>query len=509
MILAAAIAALSCEKAETDGEKLNQNLSFTLKADNIEHDSARIVVSHNGSNTDTWYGFYVEGNVTNLGSAILKELETLKSGDLAGALETGTRKNINLKKLKPSTTYTYIAVGLSSKGEVYGTYNSVSFTTAREIPDFTETDTWTISYERGTFTDPTDGTEYPNTEIFTVTCDEGKYFYFDVVDKWLLEQYELSLEEYLEVVIERVEDYKEAGATAAEIFYMDTENLAPETRMMWGDYIALAVGYDAESNLTGEYSAFEFTIEEEKATAEYTKWLGTWELPFTYEEYETDEDGYLILDENDNPIVKETKEATYEITLSHADNNYIYIMTGWEVHGEGFTVNIAEFLKLPEDYANGYPIEVYFNEGNLEFVETDVDELTTDANGAYTLGFYGIADIYLAETGQTTENALSAWVGMTMATAMTEDGQVGIINGESVESDKFKIDYTGMGYIAYAKDYIYFNPPVKFPISMNKISDETLTAMSLTKKSLLGSDDLRKAKSLKTKKINRPVVLTR
>ena len=104
MILAAAIAAMSCEKAEPEGEKLNQNLSFTLKADNIEHNSARIVVSHNGSSTDTWYGFYVEGEVKSLGTVILKELETLKEGDLAGALETGTRKNINLRKLNPSTT---------------------------------------------------------------------------------------------------------------------------------------------------------------------------------------------------------------------------------------------------------------------------------------------------------------------------------------------------------------------------------------------------------------------
>ena len=98
-----------------------------------------------------------------------------------------------------------------------------------------------------------------------------------------------------------------------------------------------------------------------------------------------------------------------------------------------------------------------------------------------------------------------------MATAMTEDGQVGVINGETIENETDKTVYTGMGYIAYAKGkgYIYFNPPVKFPISMNKISDETLTALSLSKKSLLGSDDLRKAKALKTKKINRPVVLTR
>ena len=144
MILAAVIAAVSCEKAEPEGEKLNQNLSFTLKADKIEHDSARIVVSHNGSSTDTWYGFLVEGDVKSLGSVILKEIENLKEGDLAGALQTGTKKNINLKKLKPTTDYTYIVLGLSSKGEVYGTYNSVKFKTVREMPELSETETWSI-----------------------------------------------------------------------------------------------------------------------------------------------------------------------------------------------------------------------------------------------------------------------------------------------------------------------------------------------------------------------------
>ena len=510
MILAAAIAAMSCEKAEPEGEKLNQNLSFTLKADNIEHNSARIVVSHNGSSTDTWYGFYVEGEVKSLGTVILKEIETLKEGDLAGALETGTRKNINLRKLNPSTTYTYIAVGLTAKGEVYGIYNSVKFTTAREIPDLTETDTWSIEYERGTFTDPSDGEEYPNTELFTVTCEEGKYFYFDVVDQWLLEYYELSVPEYIEVVIETVEDYKKQGATAADLFYMDTENLVPANRKMWGNYYAIAIGYDAECNLTGEYSLLDFEIEEEEATPEYNQWLGTWELPFTYDEYETDEDGNLVLDEDENPVVKGTKEATYEITLSHADNNYIYIMTGWEVNGEGFAVNVAEFLGLTGDYANGYPIEVYFNNGKLEFVETDLDELNNQTTGeTYVFGFYGIADILDKSTQQETEDGLSAWAGMTMANAMTSDGQTGTIMGESFENDSFSMLYTGMGYMAYASTYMYFNPAVMFPISMNKISDETLTALSLSKKSLLGSDDLRKAKAVKTMKANKPVMLTK
>ena len=283
MILAAAIAAMSCEKAEAEGEKLNQNLAFTIKADKIEHDSARIVVSHNGSSTDTWYGFLVEGEVKSLGSIILKEIETLKEGDLAGALMTGTKKNINLKKLNPTTNYTYVALGLSSKGEVYGTYSSVKFTTARDIPEFVETDNWAITYERGEYTDD-EGVVTSNTEIFNVKCDEGKYFYFDLVDQWLLDYYELTVPDYIEMLTETLADKKEAGEKVSLL--MDTDNLVTCDRLMWGNYYAITVGFDAECNPTGEYTLLDFEIVEEEATAEYNQWLGTWEIPFTYDECE-------------------------------------------------------------------------------------------------------------------------------------------------------------------------------------------------------------------------------
>lgn len=510
MILAAVIAAVSCEKAEPEGEKLNQNLSFTLKADKIEHDSARIVVSHNGSSTDTWYGFLVEGDVKSLGSVILKEIENLKEGDLAGALQTGTKKNINLKKLKPTTDYTYIVLGLSSKGEVYGTYNSVKFKTVREMPELSETETWSIEYERGTFVDPTNGDEYPNTEIFTVRCEEGKYFYFDLVDQWLLEYYELTVADYLEMVVETVLEYKEAGYTADKLLYMSTENTVPADRQMWGDYYAFAVGFDTECNPTGEYSLLDFTILEETAEPGYTKWLGTWAVPFTYDVYEYNESGNIVFDDNGNPIVEETKEATYEITFSHIDNNYMYVMTGWEVHGEGFEINIAEFLGLTGEYANGYPIEVYYNDGDLLFIETDVDELSNESTGVtYTLGFYGIADILDKKTGQTSSEALSAWAGMTMATAMTEDGQVGFIFGESFEDSNYVMEYTGMGFLAYSTDYMYFNPPVKFPLTINKISEESLTTMSMMKRTAPSKEDILKRKSFGEMKANKPAMLTR
>ena len=507
MILAAAIAAMSCEKAEAEGEKLNQNLAFTFKADKIEHDSARIVVSHNGSSTDTWYGFLVEGEVKNLGTAILKEIETLNKSDLTGLLETGVRKNINLRKLNPSTTYTYIAVGLSDKGEVYGTYNSVSFTTAREMPDFVETETWSIEYERGIFVDPTNGNEYPNKEIFHVECEEGKYFYFSIVDQEVMNYYDMKVEDYIEYIIEyEVESYINAGYTYADIIITMNNVNIPYSRQMAGNYYAFAIGYDAECNLTGEYSLFDFEIEEEKATPEYNQWLGTWELPFTY----TD------IDENENEI---TVEASYRVTFTSADNNFMYLMYGWESEGENLITDLDEFFAsalTQLGYNNGFPLIIYYEDGKLLFPETDgLLEFTDQSGEYYSFGFFGIGDLTDKEKGTVTEDRLIGWNGMTMAIGSTENGQDGVIEGTTYEDETMKIEYKSMFMCGYPTNQYseaplaYYNPPVQFPITMNKISDETISTMSMTKRTAPSKEDLLKRKSFETKKAGKPIMLAR
>lgn len=512
MLMAAVFTVYSCTEAEPEVEKVNQNLAFTLKADNIEHDSARIVVSHNGDDKDTWYGFYVEGNVdeNNLGTAIMKEIEDLKSGNLEESLFAERRKNVNIRHLEPSTTYTYIAVGISKTGKVYGTYNSIAFTTLREMPDFVETDNWKVSYERGTFVDPADNQEYPDTEIFNVKCDEDKYYYFDLVDKWLLDYYELTVTDYLEMIVETVEDYKAAGETAKSLLVMNANTDIPWPRQMWGDYAVFIVGYDSECNPTGEYTMFEFTITEEEAEPEYTRWLGTWNLPFTVDYQETDEEGNPKTDENGNPVMT-TKTGSYEITLSHIDNNNIYVMTGWEVHGDNLSINVAEFLGLTGEYENGYPVEVYYEDGKLIFTETYLDELTNQSTGdAMPFGFYGIADILIKETNETNEDALCGWTGMTMATAESTDGENGVITGADYEDDMYVIDYTSMGLIAYSTTtYIYFNPPIGFPITMNKKNNESLTSISRMNKVEKDRYEIIKSKRLRSKTTGKPVVLAR
>ena len=96
-----------------------------------------------------------------------------------------------------------------------------------------------------------------------------------------------------------------------------------------------------------------------------------------------------------------------------------------------------------------------------------------------------------------------------MATAMTEDGHVGFIFGESFEDSNYVMEYTGMGFLAYSTDYMYFNPPVKFPLTINKISDETISAMSMTKRTAPSKEDILKRKSFGEMKANKPAMLTR
>ena len=78
-----------------------------------------------------------------------------------------------------------------------------------------------------------------------------------------------------------------------------------------------------------------------------------------------------------------------------------------------------------------------------------------------------------------------------------------------------KIEYTSMFMCGYpTNEYsnaplAYYNPPVQFPITMNKISDETISAMSMTKRTAPSKVDLLKRKSFGTKKAGKPIMLTR
>ena len=481
MVAAALTVAASDEKPVVPEEpekpevELNQDLEFTLEVTEVTADQAKIKVSHNGTATDTWYGF-VTSNVTEKdGNLITAEVKALLATGKISGLKKQTSTTITLRGLDPQTDYKYIAVGLSEEGEVYGVYKSISFKTIRDTSILEETDDWTISYQRGE-------NEGEVAEIFTIECAEVKGFYFTTIDAESLDLAEMTINDYVKYVIEvEVPTYiEEYGYKWSELYIPEAYTLA-SPRMISSDYIAFAIGYDSEGEPTGYYSTQEFTVVEETATEAYNQWLGEWEIT----------DNYVYVDEETGEEKEGT--ATYTVKLHHADNNFLYAMTGWEENGDIYN-DIRE-------YVGEYAVPVYFNNGKLSFVETTLEYVEFEGAGTYAFGFYGMGD--LVYQGQKIEGTLLGFEGLEMAEGTTEDGKTGTITGQSY-TKPYEMEYLGMFYCALPAsgqgDLEYWNAPMEFPLTMTKVeSEEAPATKALSTPSFKASD----LKTKTTEKINK------
>lgn len=440
----AALAFASCNEKEPVQEnkepeqEITENLTFTLTLDEVTDKTAKISISHNGTKDDTWYGFHTTEK--DIEKAVENKVEELTSKDKVSGLKKSTKYSASLSNLEPETEYTYIAFGMTEKGETYGKTAHMTFTTkAEEVPpltEFTETSTWKITYAGR------EVVEGNKMDQFTVECEEGNRYYFTTFPEIYLEYYGITVKEYVESEAEYVDILLENGYTIADLTSDKTETWSAP-RMESGDYICLAIGYDGAGKATYEYSSQKITIEEEEATADYNKWIGT----------------YTFTSANN---------INYTISIDHYDNNYLYLVNGWEV-GSELNEEGMDFGTAFNGYVPSFL--VYYNNGELVFNEYIITGLTVtnekNQNVECDLGLYGYGmngtdlSILLADGG-------TIAVGKT-----TDNGATGTINGVKMDlEDGSSIDVYGMGYAAIATDYsTYFvwNQPAQFPITMTKL----------------------------------------
>lgn len=148
MCLAAASAALAmtstgCEEAEPNRPvppEINQNdIVFEAKAGELTSEGATITVTHNGTDKETYYGFWytdLETNATNAINRVVAEFQETGT-DLGSVVTTGKTHITMVNGLDPMTTYRYVVFGLNEDGTIYGTPGSVDFTTLKGEVTFT------------------------------------------------------------------------------------------------------------------------------------------------------------------------------------------------------------------------------------------------------------------------------------------------------------------------------------------------------------------------------------
>lgn len=452
-----AVFASACEEPVGGGNgepALNQNLEFTLKLEEVTSVSAKIKVQHNGTSDDMWYGFVTDKK--DITSALADKVQELLAADKVSGLKIAANVTITLENLQPETDYTYIAFGCTMEGKAYGKMASLEFTTARDN-SVKETSNWKVTYARGE-------NQGQKAELFSVECAKDLTWYMSTVMKDALESNQLQPADYAAYVIETEVPYLLQYYSASQLFITGPETVAYQ-RMESGDYYAFVIGYDAKGQTTGDYSVVPFTIKEEEASAEYNKWLGTWEVTSTpYTAQKSDGSTYQA-------------KNTFSITLHHYDNNFMYAVTGWECGAN-------QYLDFTTAFGEGSTVAfpVYFENGQVLFQEYGITTLSESADSKTEdlyFGLWGYGKIIY--NGKTYDFNPVGNEGDVMAVATTQDGQTGIIDGNHVQGE-MDVTYLAMGYaflpLRQGVSFQYYNDYMKFPISMKKTGSSALAVKS-------------------------------
>lgn len=478
-----ALAFIGCEPAEPElDSNLNKDLTFTLELDEVDATSAKIKVSHNGTKEDTWFGFATtEANP-------LDAVEDLVAEVLANtskvSLKKSTQTTYSVKELTPETEYTFVVVGLTAEGVVYGFPNSIEFKTTRDLTKLVEDkNRWKLSYERIEY-------EGEKVEAFAVDCAEGDLYYFEHVHEYFLkdqETGELLLEDYADYLANYViPEYVAQGYTGENLYCVGAGQYAVP-RVESGKYYFFIVGMTKDNVHDGSYAVFEFTVEEETATAEYNQWIGKYEMVAA-------------------------NGVSYVLDIKHYDNNFMYVVEGWEV-GEELNVDAnkdgnpdgMDFGTAFGGWVPSFP--AYFQEdGSLLFVEYIMTQMTVNTEDNYCyLGLYGAMKEADAN-GEEVWSILYTGEETPMGVAKTEDsGATAKVTGCEVSSANSSELCDALIYAAISLDgkSVYtWNQPAELPFEMTKVvegtPEETPAIQALSCNKLVGSQPVRNIAARKT-----------
>lgn len=324
---AAVMTVIGCEKApqgenndpggkndQTPEVEYTDNLEFALEVISVEAEQAEVKVSHNGTTDDSWYGFVTtEDNVIN---AIYDKIDELTDGtEKISGLHNETSTTVTIKDLEPETGYTYIVLGITEEGNLYGNSNTVKFTTTTPVIDgFQINRAWTVKY---TGEGEIDGKTHDHTITVTSTDKEPYLITAVAAEDW--EKYGIKVlanEEvaYAKEELDYLNDKNGTSYTIEDILF--TGNAVNAVTIDSGIWYALAIGVEG-GEPSGLYAISEkITLGQGGVTPEtpepdtpmpagYAAWIGDWTF--------TDANG-----------------LSFDVTIEPKVNGQTYNMFGWD-----------------------------------------------------------------------------------------------------------------------------------------------------------------------------------
>lgn len=375
--IAAIVLVLSCNKESEQKVNLPE-IEFSIEISDISATTAKIKVTHNQEASTTWYGFVTEDVTTE--EQTLIDLTLAEHYDDANLHRSKQYVTI-AEGLTPSTTYRYIAFGLSDEGVVYGNIESVLFATSsdgggddnQEVNGMRANDAWSVLYIgeeeiNGQLYEHCVKVQSSDTNPYAITVVYAEYY--DVEQMRDLAE---AMHDDMLAYLEEFNKYNGTTYTFADMLYTGTAYDAFDLEP--GTYRAIAVGYTAEGEISGLYAVSEpFEVKEPIASSAYNAWLGEWSI------------------EGQNG-------AVCPITLYKGTANKSYYMSGWEGFDEDLAIEVEYNAELDSIFffsqlvAEDYYLGEEYGTADIYFFAGDEDGYYYDnAEGDYYIAIGGILD---------------------------------------------------------------------------------------------------------------------
>ena len=297
---------------------------------------------------------------------------------------------------------------------------------------------WTVTYLGRNDFEENDGSISRVEEFRFKYTGANRFIVRSLQDGVLEDAYEGSLKDFFTAEAKAVVD------AAGEGNWYDNNGVFDKTQtgivafdlLFHGNYITYMIELNAKGGITGKYAKTAHRIDEEEAVANFTRWIGNWKVG----------DGDIF----------------YNISISSAENNYFYVVDGWET-GKA----VVEQMNMDEDW-----IYARYNkaDGLLYFYGQFILAYNDDNLGDVDEMFVGT---YLGPDGEYVDGEGADYQWNIAHTQIT--GNTFTIEPEILEFDNgFKTPIKTMRYSRYAykdnKWYHYNNAGVPtLPLTMTSL----------------------------------------
>lgn len=255
----------------------NDNIVFHVDVSEIEAYSAKITVTHNATNRDTYYGFVVKGIVNDVQTEIADFLSINETSQLAEFLHCQRKSVFQIVGLSPQETYTYVVFGMDSEGKFYGEPSSVVFTTLDSHFQLKINPNWKITYMGHTVYNNSD---YSKIEVDVSGNLEERYF-MATYEQAFIESFEKIEDLIIYAANEFVENLKntENEGPWFEDSLVRVNGTSFYKYLHEGNYISYAIGINIDGLPTGSYVKTDcYHVDKYPAVEGFKNLLGEWRI---------------------------------------------------------------------------------------------------------------------------------------------------------------------------------------------------------------------------------------